>query len=181
MSSAEASPTLVLPSFSMNISLQIQEVTRLNSSYPSLQLIHIAPEEKGGLGNCSIRLFFERLGSRLTRGWCMSPKEGICLKAQNHHFSVASLHQFLTFTSNWLGIPSIASPTLKPCWLLCLFLFFVDFDKVQKDAFEEWFRPTLLEAGYEGIFQALLGRKDVTQNMTKRSCLNPGLDSTKGL
>ena len=52
---------------------------------------------------------------------------------------------------------------------------------MQKDAFEEWFRPTLLEAGYEGIFQALLGRKDVTQNMIKRSCINPGLDSTKGL
>jgi hypothetical protein len=25
--------------------------------------------------------------------------------------------------------------------------------QVQKDAFEEWFRPTLMEAGYEGIFQ----------------------------
>ena len=24
---------------------------------------------------------------------------------------------------------------------------------MQKDAFEEWFRPTLMEAGYEGIFQ----------------------------
>lgn len=49
MSSAEASPTLVLPSFSVNISLQIQEVTRLNSSYSSLQLIKIAPEKKGVL------------------------------------------------------------------------------------------------------------------------------------
>ena len=27
------------------------------------------------------------------------------------------------------------------------------FLQVQKDAFEEWFRPTLMEAGYEGIFQ----------------------------
>ena len=44
---------------------------------------------------------------------------------------------------------------------LAVVLFFVVFDEVQKDAFEEWFRPTLLEAGYEGIFQALLGRKDV--------------------
>lgn len=29
--------------------------------------------------------------------------------------------------------------------------------EVQKDAYEEWFRPTLLEAGYEGIFQPKLG------------------------
>lgn len=96
------------------------------------------------------------------------------MNAQNHHFSVGSLHQFLTFTSNLLGIPSIVSPTLKPWWLLCLFLFFVVFfDEVQKDAFEEWFRPTLLEAGYEGIFQALLGLKVVTQNM-KKLLFSPG-------
>lgn len=30
----------------------------------------------------------------------------------------------------------------------------ITLQEVQKDAFEEWFRPTLLEAGYEGIFQA---------------------------
>lgn len=30
-------------------------------------------------------------------------------------------------------------------------------DQVQKDAYDEWFKPTLSEAGYEGIFQAHLG------------------------
>ncbi|CAL1169132.1 unnamed protein product [Cladocopium goreaui] len=29
----------------------------------------------------------------------------------------------------------------------------ITLQEVQKDAFEEWFRPTLMEAGYEGIFQ----------------------------
>eukprot|EP00913_Durusdinium_trenchii_P016224 g15246.t1 len=27
------------------------------------------------------------------------------------------------------------------------------FNKVQKDAYDDWFRPQLLEAGYEGVFQ----------------------------